>query len=85
MRCSRFGAIKGRQYWSVAEGAWRILITEATSLDGHNLEGPRPNFTLSALRSGKDLYFAQRESRYRRRHLSDVSPCGELTGACGGD
>jgi len=27
MRCSRFGAIKGRQYWSVAEGAWRILIT----------------------------------------------------------
>ena len=72
MRCSRFGAIKGRQYWSVAEGAWRILITEATSLDGHNLEGPRPNFTLSALRSGKDLYFARREPRCRRRHLSDV-------------
>jgi hypothetical protein len=63
---ARFGAIstlKGLQYWSVTEGAWRTLITGAAALDGPDLDHPRPDFTLPELRSGKDLYFAQRDNR----------------------
>ena len=78
---ARFGAVsalKGLQYWSVTEGGWRTLITAATALDGPDL-GPRPDFTLAEMRSGKDLYFAQADNRaagdviYRMR-VRELSP-----------
>jgi hypothetical protein len=63
---ARFGAIsslKGLRYWSVTEGGWRTLITDASALDGPDLARRRPDFTLSELKSGKDLYFAQSDNR----------------------
>jgi hypothetical protein len=63
---ARFGAVsalKGLKYWSVTEGGWRILITEATALEGPEVSRPRSDFTLAEMRSGADLYFAQSENR----------------------
>ena len=79
---AHFGAIstlKGLRYWSVTEGGWRTLITSATALSGPDLDHPRPDFTLAEMRSGKELYFAQGDSRaagdvvYRMR-VGEVSP-----------
>lgn len=83
MRClSRFGAIstlKGLQYWSVTEGGWRMLITQATALDGPDLGYPRANFTLAEMRSGKELFFAQKDHRAAgdviyRMQVREMSP-----------
>ena len=63
---ARFGAIsslKGLKYWSVTEGGWRTLITQATALEGPDLNRPRPDFSLPEMRSDVDLYFAQSENR----------------------
>jgi hypothetical protein len=63
---ARFGAIsslKGLRYWSVTEGGWRTLITDASALDGPDPEHKRPNFALSEMRGGKDLYFTQQDNR----------------------
>jgi hypothetical protein len=63
---SRFGnvsSLKGLRYWSVSEGGWRTLITDAFALDGPDLERKRPDFALSEMKSGRDLYFAQEDNR----------------------
>jgi hypothetical protein len=63
---ARFGAVsalKGLKYWSVTEGGWRTLITQATALEGPDLNRPRPDFSLPEMRSDVDLYFAQSENR----------------------
>jgi hypothetical protein len=79
---ARFGAVsalKGLKYWSVTEGGWRILITEATALEGPYVSRPRSDFTLTEMRSGASLYFAQAENRaggdvvYRMR-VQDFGP-----------
>ena len=79
---ARFGAVsalKGLKYWSVTEGGWRTLITQATALEGPDLNRPRPDFSLPEMRSGADLYFAQSENRaggdvvYRMR-VRDFGP-----------
>jgi hypothetical protein len=62
----RFGAIsslKGLRYWSVTEGGWRTLIIDAFALDGPDLNRKRPDFTLAEMKSGKELYFAQKDNR----------------------
>ena len=79
---ARFGAVsalKGLKYWSVTEGGWRTLITQATALEGPDLNRPRPDFSLPEMRSDVDLYFAQSENRaggdvvYRMR-VRDFGP-----------
>jgi hypothetical protein len=78
---ARFAAIstlKGLRYWSVTEGCWRTLITNATALTGPDHEHPRPDFTLPEMRSGKDLYFVQSDNRaggdvVYRMHVREVS------------
>jgi len=79
---ARFGAVsalKGLKYWSVTEGGWRTLITQATALEGPDLNRPRPDFSLAEMRSDADLYFAQSENRaggdvvYRMR-VRDFGP-----------
>ena len=47
----------------MTEGGWRTLITSTTALSGPDLDHPRPDFTLAEMRSGKELYFAQGDSR----------------------
>ena len=81
---ARFGAISalgGIQYWSVTEGGWRTLITHATALDGPEATHPRADFTLTEMKSGHDLYFAQTDNRasgeivYRMR-VREIGPGG---------
>jgi hypothetical protein len=62
----RFGAFsvwRGIQYWSVTDGRWDTLITDAAALDGSNPRQRRADFTLAELKSGGDLYFQQQDNR----------------------
>ena len=62
----RFGAIsslKGLQYWSVTDGGWRTLIASASALDAPDFGHSRADFTLTEMKSGHDLYFAQQDNR----------------------
>jgi len=79
-----FGAISalaGLRYWSVTEGGWRTLITQATALEAPDATRPRPDFTVAEMRSGADLYFAEADNRasgeivYRMR-LKSFGPNG---------
>ena len=75
---ARFGSIsafRGIKYWSVTDSAWRILVTDAGALDGLDMPHRRWDFTVSEMKSGRDLYFDQRDNRssglviYRMRVL----------------
>ena len=62
----RFGAVSAMlriRYWSVTDQAWKDLLQQAFALDGPDLEHRRADFTAAELRSGRDLYFAQQDSR----------------------
>jgi hypothetical protein len=62
----RFGALsawRGIQYWSVTDGRWDTLITDAAALDASNPRRRRADFTLAELKSGADLYFQQQDNR----------------------
>jgi hypothetical protein len=74
----RFGAIsllRGVRYWSTSDGAWRPLVSSASALDAPDLGRRRADFTAAELRSGRDAYFVQHDSRssgdvvYRMRVL----------------
>jgi hypothetical protein len=63
---ARFGAIstsKGIRYWSVSKKSWQTLITDASALDGPDINRRRPNFSTSELAEGKVLYFLQKDIR----------------------
>ena len=62
---TRFGEIStlaGVRYWSIHDGRWQTLITKAVAVDGP-ISGPRQDFTLDELRSGRDLYYQQSDNR----------------------
>ncbi|WP_420347209.1 DUF6675 family protein [Pelagibius sp.] len=86
---ARFGAVSetvGMLYWSTTDQDWRVLVEEATALDGAagqgredtqpHAETPRPDFTAAEVRSGRALTFAQNDTRssganlYRLRALA---------------
>src|SRR5579862_6425258 len=63
---ARFGAVSSlpsMRYWSVTDHSWRALVTSSTALVAAVAGRPRGDFTSSELRSGRDLYFSQRDSR----------------------
>ena len=63
---AKFGAVSGWRgilYWSVTDGRWDTLITDAAALDLSNHQERRTDFTLSELKSGADLYFSQKDNR----------------------
>ncbi len=75
---ARFGAVsalRGIKYWSITDGAWRTLVTDAGALDGLDLPRRRADFAVSEMTSGQDLYFDQSDNRssglvtYRMRVL----------------
>jgi Family of unknown function (DUF6675) len=81
---NRFGAVSamaGLRYWSVTEGGWRTLITQATALKGPDATRPRADFTAAEMRRGADLYLAETDNRasgevvYRMR-VRDLRPDG---------
>jgi hypothetical protein len=61
----RFGAIstlRGVRYWSVHDGRWLTLITNAFALNGPD-SGPQRDFTMAKLENGRNLYFKQSDDR----------------------
>jgi hypothetical protein len=79
---ARFAAVsslRGIRYWSVSDGRWRTLITDASALAGPDARLRRGDFSVAELKSGRDLYFAQTDNRssgkvvYRMR-LSQLGP-----------
>lgn len=76
----RFGAVSAlreARYWSVSDGAWRPLVTDASALDGPNPARRRRDFAAAELAGGRDAYFVQRDGRssdgvvYRLRVLQN--------------
>jgi len=62
---ARVGAVsasRGLRYWSVTEGAWRVLIKDASALTGAG-GGRRPDFAPGELRAGATLYFVEEDNR----------------------
>lgn len=63
---AKFGAQsawRGIKYWSVSDGRWDTLITDAVALDGADQQRRRGDFTASELKPGADLYFLQVDNR----------------------
>lgn len=62
----RFAAVsklRSARYWSVSDGAWRPLVTDASALDDPNRKRRRPDFSASELADGRDAYFVQDDGR----------------------
>lgn len=78
---SRIGAIsstKGLRYWSVTDGGWRTLISDAFALTSRDPETRRSDFSPAEILSGRTLYFAQRDTR--STSLNIYSLTGRLLG-----
>ncbi len=74
----RFGAIsmlRGARYWSVSDGAWRPLVSDASALDGLDPDRRRSDFNAAELGSGRDAYFVGKGG------LPDACP-RERSGSC---
>jgi hypothetical protein len=62
---SRLGAAsttRGLLYWSVTEGAWRVLIKDAAALSSAQ-GGRRDDFAAAELREGATLHFVEKDNR----------------------
>lgn len=62
----RFGeisALAGVRYWSVTDKAWRVLISDATPQEDASGHSRRGDFQPAELKSGQNLFFAQRDTR----------------------
>lgn len=62
-RFAEVSALSTVRYWSVTDGGWERLITQAYALQGPDLQSQRADFTVEELKSGRDLYFAQKDNR----------------------
>lgn len=62
-RAGAISATRAIRYWSVTDGEYRPLISEAFALDGPDTHARRPDFTASEVLSGRTLYFAQNDTR----------------------
>jgi hypothetical protein len=63
---TRFGAIsamRGVRYWSASDDAWRVLIEDASALEGPERGKRRSDFAPRELKGGATLYFLERDNR----------------------
>jgi hypothetical protein len=63
---ARLGAVStlaGIRYWSVTDGQWTTLIETATALDAPDPTQPRRDFDVAEMKSGRDLFLAQKDNR----------------------
>lgn len=63
---NRFGAVstlRGIRYWSVTDKDWRVLVMDAAALAGPEAKDRRPDFAPAEMKGGRDLYFAQHDTR----------------------
>ena len=78
----RVGAIsstKGIRYWSVTDGEWRTLVSDAFALSSRGSTTGRADFSPAEIMSGRTLYFAQRDTR--STSLNVYSLTGRLIGS----
>lgn len=74
-RAGAASAMQGIRYWSVTDKKWRELITQSAAVDGPGSAQRRRDYGASEMRTGKDLFYVQRDSRstgdvvYRMRVL----------------
>lgn len=62
----RLGAVSALttvRYWSVSNGRWLDLVTDASALAGPDAAERRPDFRAAEMKVGADLYFAQDDNR----------------------
>ena len=78
----RLGAVSALttvRYWSVTDGRWLDLVTDASALEGPDAAKRRPDFRAAEMKVGTDLYFAQDDNRstgdvvYRLR-VREIAP-----------
>lgn len=63
---ARVGAISGltrQRYWSVSDGAWRPLVSDAAALSAPEPGARRGDFAPAELRQGGTLYYSQSDGR----------------------
>ena len=59
----RISTLTSMKYWSVTEQSWTQLFVESYALQSADEPDQRANFSLQELKSGKPLFFYQRENR----------------------
>jgi len=62
-RVGTISKMRGIQYYSVTESAWRELIKDASALNDHDPSHRRADFTADDLASGKELFFLEEDNR----------------------
>lgn len=62
-RIGRISSLQAVKYWTVTEQRWTQLFVESYALQSANEPGRRENFSLQEVKSGKPLFFYQRENR----------------------
>jgi len=71
-------SLRGIRYWSVTDQSWRVLVTDASVVDGTNLDRRRSDLTADELQQRKTMYFLQQDIRssgpviYRLRLLESA-------------
>ncbi len=63
---ARIGAISGlrrQRYWSVSDGAWRPLVSDAAALAGPDAASRRADFAPAELRQAEQVYYSQDDGR----------------------
>ncbi len=61
-RLARFQDLTTIKYWSVSNQEWRPLFSDATGLDGADVDGPRAHHEAADIQAGRTLYFMQDEN-----------------------
>ena len=62
-RAGAISAMVGMRYWSVTDGDWRELVSEAYAVSEARDRGRRADFTAAEVLSGRALHFVQDDTR----------------------
>jgi hypothetical protein len=63
LRVGAVSSMAATRYWSVSDGRWRPLISEAFAVKDLTTLAPRQDFSAGEILSGRTLYFAQNDTR----------------------
>jgi hypothetical protein len=56
-------SMKALRYWSVTDQKWTDLLKESSAVEDEKASRHRADFTAEEMRSGKELFYAQRDNR----------------------
>jgi hypothetical protein len=63
VRLGSISKMRGLQYYSVTESAWRVLIKDASALSDADPKHSRTDFTAEEVASGANLFFVEEDNR----------------------